>query len=99
MLPQPLDCLTDIYHLSQAHAQTTDLWWDDGEVLEEKRGHLSEIRDLYCCWNPRVQEKDLHHSVSVHAGDLETRATASKWPLNQADLSNCTLSKHGQWFQ
>lgn len=71
----------NIYHLSQALTQTTDLWWDDGKVLEEKGGDLPEIRDLYSCWDPRVNEEDLHHSVSVHVGDLETRATASKRPI------------------
>lgn len=83
----PATGLINIHLLpQQAHTQTTDLWWDDGKVLEEKRGDLSEICDLHSCWNPQVNEKDLHHSVSVHVGDLKTRATTPEWVLKKYDL-------------
>ncbi len=67
----------------RTHTKTTDLWWDDGEVFEEKRGNLSEISDLYSCWDTQVNEEDLHHSVAVHVGDLKIRATTREWVSRQ----------------
>lgn len=78
MLLQPLVWFRNSVHLlpQQTHKkQTTDLWWDDGKVLEEKRGNLSELCDLNSCWNPQVNEEDLHQSVSIHVCDLTTGTT------------------------
>lgn len=62
------------YH-SHILTQATDLWWNDSEIFEEKRGNLTEISDLYGCWDTQVNEEDLHHSVAVHVCDLRKCGT------------------------
>lgn len=45
--------------------------------MDDRRGHLSEICDLYSRRNPQINEKNLHHSVSMHIADLETKERLS----------------------
>lgn len=52
------------------------------------RRDLAEISDLYSCWDPQVNEEDLHHSVAVHVGDLKTRVTACEWVQKKYVLKN-----------
>lgn len=55
--------------------QTTDLWWDYGEVFEQNRWDLSEISHLHSCWDTQVNVEDLNHSGAEHVGDLKTTGT------------------------
>lgn len=56
---------------------TTDLCWDDCEVLQEDRRDLSEVSYLHGRLDSQVYEHDLHHSFAVHVCDLDHNKSAT----------------------
>lgn len=72
--------------MNQQRRENADQWWDDGEDFEENRGDLSQISDLYCCWDAQVNVEDLNHSVSVDVGDLKNQSNNLSVKLKQQDI-------------